>query len=224
MAQLSKIPYLETLYTGGSAFKEKAEETGPISITDNSCNPVLMNAVVKYVVRDRDRPRCLFTELPENLKPTQLFQFLDFLCIEKPKVTLADLDKELKNITTFRDKYGICESANRSLARDASVKLCWTGVELVSGHKEQSKLENMVLFILSHPRTFYLRLRQHTHAWYQERFHSTPKQAAILKGWMERCPDNPNRITDSPRSSSGGSSDSSYDGDGDFYGYDSDSD
>lgn len=204
--ELSKIPYLEIL-ANTKDFKEKPDMNGVLSLSETSCDPDLIKVVIKFI--KTDRPRCLFSDLPPSSKASKLFQFLDYLCIEKPKCSLDGLNKELKNVFSIKGKNGVySEISNRSLARDACVKLCWTGRDLVRP-KEQSKLYNMVEYILSHPGTFYLRLRQVTHSWYLEYFQITDKQRQLLQGWMNRFPLDKEFYEDD-QSSSGGFSDDSY--------------
>lgn len=186
--ELTKIPYLEIL-AHSKDFMEKPDSNGVIILSESSCDPELLKVVIKYI--RTDRPLCLFTGLPDNSNPSKLFDLLDYLCVEKPKCSLAELNTELKNV-----------ASDRSLARDACVKLCWFGRELV-GPKEQSKLYNMILFIVSHPRTFYLRLRRVTFNWYMQYFQITEKQRNILQCWLDKC----ESFSEEDNSSSGGSHD-----------------
>lgn len=211
--ELTKIPYLNILCANAKDFKEKPDNNGIVSLNESIFDPDLMKVIIKYI--KTDRPRCLFSDLPNNLNASKLFEFLDYLCIEKPISSLDKLNEELKNVVSIRDKYGNSfQQANRSLARDACVKLCWSGRDLI-GPKDQSKFYNMILFIISHPRTFYFRLREVTFNWYLQYFEITSKQQAILQKWLD-CGKEDDDVS---KSSSGGS----HYSDSDQYGYNSDS-
>ena len=51
----------------------------------------------------------------------------------------------------------------------------------------RSKLYNLVLFVVSHPRTFGRRLRHHTWMLAKEKITFTQKQMVELESWIERC-------------------------------------
>lgn len=204
--ELTKIPYLQAI-AGTNNFMEKPDKDGVISLNESCCNPQLMQAIIKYI--RTDRARCLFTALPANSNVCKLFELLEYLCIEKPEYSLDALDAKLKNLVSIQDKYGnYYDRSDRPRARDACVKLCWIGRDIV-GPKEQSKLYNIVLFVVSHPRTFYLKLRQFTLQWYLQYFEVTHKQRTILQGWLDRCGDD--RFSEDDETSSGGSVDESFD-------------
>lgn len=214
--ELRKIPYLEILCANAKDFKEKPDDNGIILLNESCCEPGLMKSVIKYIKTDRFR--CLFSDLPENTKASKLFDLLDYLCVDKPKCSLNVLSEQLKNIRSIREKHEY-QTADRSLARDACVKLCWSGRDLV-GPREQHKLYNLVLFIMSHPRTFYFRLREVTLDWYLQYFQVTDKQQGILKKWLKDCPRKERHFEEDGRSSSGGSPvPGLYEH---FFGYDSD--
>lgn len=200
--ELAKIPYLEILTTSKN-FMEKPGSDGVISLKESCCDQQLMQVIIKYI--RTNRARCLFTALPDNSDVCKLFELLDYLCIKKPEYSLVVLNKDLKNLTSIRDKYGNCyDMSDRPRARDACVELCWIGREIV-GPKQQSKLYNIVLFVVSHPRTFYLKLRQFTLKWYLHYFEVTDKQRNILHGWLDRCGNE--RFLEDDETSSGGSTD-----------------
>jgi hypothetical protein len=189
---ISKVPFLETLFSGRIPSQQDADDNFKLDL-----DPVVLPAIFKYVTTGHCQ--YLLTALPTTassssssssgaMDPASIFKTLDYLCVDLQLPSLSDVDAALKLV---RWEEGREEHSSRVKARDAAVQLMLgisNGTFAVSTHADSNKLFNMVLFIVSHPGTFYKRLRHWANAIAQQYLTAmTAKQRALLAEWMAKC-------------------------------------
>lgn len=178
MKELDKIPYLQALHANANFFKEKPDNNEEIVLSDSICDAGLLRAIVKYI--QTGKLRSLFSEISaSSTEAWKIFEFADFLLIEKPPSQGLRFCHLYDCLTTYK-------LTQHGFSRDVCVKLCWRLMDpkdLEMKDEEKSKLFDMVLYVVSHIHIFNPRLRQVTLEWYLHYFEPTLKQRVALLKW-----------------------------------------
>lgn len=152
-----KIPFLDTLFSGRVPSQQDDDGHCIVDI-----DPLVLPAIFRYV--KTGSCQYLLTALPSQVTdPTVVFTALDFLCVDLP---LPDFDTVFNTIGRVdKHDYEECKGWGEA-AREAAVQLLLgisNGTFAPSDPTSKQRLFDRVLFIVSHPRTFFRRLRRWAH-------------------------------------------------------------
>ncbi|CAF0924784.1 unnamed protein product [Didymodactylos carnosus] len=176
---IDKIPYLSTLFTNADDGKFKSIRNDRQEyVLDQKIEYRYYRPIHEYLVTNRSF--LLFAKLSKKDDVLQLIDVMDFLCIEQPLIKINNETRDqLINVEN--------DSHAHQQARDTAVQfmltLCKQDYD-VNHVETKNHIYRNVLFILSHPHTFGIRLRYHTSKIAQELFQFTVKQQHNLAKWL----------------------------------------
>jgi len=187
--QLQCIPYLETLMSNenDNKFATVCDDHG-IYMLDAPIEYKYLRPILDSLPYT---PMLLFGKLPKRESVFKMLELYDFLCIECDVPSLEDksthdIITDVKSCHNQRHG-GIHEHiADRSSARNtaASFVVALTKNKYsMRDHRIANKAYQLILFILSHPRTFRSRFRFHTANVIDRYCHFSPNQDRNLNGW-----------------------------------------
>jgi len=171
---LEKIPYFKALFS--SNLQDSEADTHKLDLTADHFRTAMTFAV-------EGKPRKLLSGLPRTTNVTELAAALDFLCIDIPTLPYTQLAANLKDVHYEYDKYGTSHQPNRNRARDAAAVLVFGLNTGRLDFDDANKGYNLVLFVLSHSKTFGPHIRYHAFAVAMETIPLTNKQLAELRSW-----------------------------------------